>query len=220
MSRYLDRYIGIYRVKAHYDEDTKDFPRDHLGNIDPTFNDFYIDCKNKIEIRHSDRDILACYIPSLVRGKRILRAMISNENIEVDKLPDSIEKIANYCQKHQICQGIDITDGEVYIYFKADKMDFMAKLVGARTSGANIKPFSTRNLPKEPYKIPAPALSDYKAAISDLEGLQISALNNAFIKLHPEAKNKALKCKESAHKLGLWDDYIKFLQNERAKLNL
>lgn len=220
MSRYLDRYIGKYRVKAHYDEDTKDFPRDHLGNIDPSFDDFYIDCKNNIEIRHSDRDVLACYIPSLSRGKRILKAIISEENIKVDKLPDSIEKIANRVKKLQNYPVIDITDGEVYIYFKADKLDFMAKLVGARTFGANIRPLSTRNLPKELYKIPAPALSQYKSAVAGLDGLQISAINRAFTELHPEIKSRHLKCKESVHKNNLWSEYIEFLTAERNNLGI
>ena len=34
MYRYLEKFIGTYRVMAEYDLQTNDFPRDEEGNID------------------------------------------------------------------------------------------------------------------------------------------------------------------------------------------
>ena len=40
MDNYLRRYVGTYRVKADYDLDTNDYPRDIDGNLDDSFGDF------------------------------------------------------------------------------------------------------------------------------------------------------------------------------------
>ena len=45
MSDFLKKYVNTYRVKAHYDKETNDFPRSYDGNIDDTFDDYYIPCQ-------------------------------------------------------------------------------------------------------------------------------------------------------------------------------
>ena len=47
MAGYLRKYVGKYRVKSDYDLETNDFPRLENGNLDPSFDDLYIDCANK-----------------------------------------------------------------------------------------------------------------------------------------------------------------------------
>ena len=42
MYRYLEKFIGTYRVMAEYDLQTNDFPRDEEGNIDKSFEDLYM----------------------------------------------------------------------------------------------------------------------------------------------------------------------------------
>lgn len=39
------KYKGKYRLKANLDILTNDFPRNKDGNIDPTYDDIYIKCK-------------------------------------------------------------------------------------------------------------------------------------------------------------------------------
>ena len=70
MARYLQRkYVGTYRVKAEYDLVTKDFPRLEDGTLDPDFDDLYIDCAHKIQIKHSGGNILSCYIPNKTKRR-------------------------------------------------------------------------------------------------------------------------------------------------------
>lgn len=215
MSKYLERYIGTYRVKAHYDLDTKDYPRDMVGNIDPSFDDYYIDCYNNIEIRHSDRDVLACYIPNVNRGKNILRCIYGNY---VGKTtPPKVEKICDELLKYNILTDITITDGEVYFCFKATMIEYIAKLVRAKTSGAGIRPLSTKNLPRTPYVIPDKDMRLYKKAIDGKDPLVVGRIGQQWAKNHPEykaaMKKNGLNIKQYAHKMGDWEAFCEFVAN-------
>lgn len=129
MSRYLiNKFKGKYRVKSKYDLNTNDFPRDIEGNFE--CQNIYIPCKGNDEIWHWGGKKLFALINSKGRGLNILR--------KIDSLG-----------KNDIILDTEITDVEVLIYFHVKDMDFMADFLGARTSGANISPFSVKNLPKK-----------------------------------------------------------------------
>ena len=244
---YLKKYIGTYRVKADYDLNTNDFPRLIDGILDPTFDDLYIDCKNNIKIRHGVGNVLSCYIPSKGKGINILR-QIYQDNISnnLPKEKDSYcEKLCEELVNKNILVSAEILDGEAYFEFKADMIDYIAKLVGAKTSGASISPFSSKNLPKEPYKIPEKDLKLYKEAIKGfpvktvvingkertmVDGLLINRLTSGFdeviIKSKPkkfdinkDRKTKCLKGKEYVHSLGesIWKEYCEFLKDNGTK---
>lgn len=212
MSKYLDRYIGTYRVKAHYDYYTKDYPRDDLGNIDPSFDDFYIDCQRGVEIRHSDRDVLACYIPNVNYGKNILRTIYEDK---VGKRVVDIKKVSEELLKYNILKDITITDGEVYFMFRADIIDYIAKLVKARTHGASIRPLSVKNLPRTPYTIPDEDIKLYKQSIKGIEDLKVGHKVRQYAAAHPEYKasmrKEGLTIKQYAHKIGKWREFCEFI---------
>lgn len=246
MSAYLRKYVGIYRVKADYDWDTGDYPRLENGNLDPSFDDLYIFCKNDIKIRHGVGNILSCYIPSKGRGLNILR------EIYQDKISKTLPKEkSSYCEKlcgklieEEILVSIEVLDGEVYFEFKATMIDYIAKLVGASSYGASIQPFSPKNLPKTPYKIPDKDLKLYNESIKDfptratviqgkervtVDGLLISRITKEFdeviiasqpkkFDINKDRKSKGLKGKNYIHSLGndMWQCYCKFLK-EYAK---
>ena len=73
MAGYLMKYKGKYRVKAHIDHSTNDFPRDIYGNIDT--DDLYIQCAYGNQIYHYGHSTLVAYIPSVGRGHNILKAL-------------------------------------------------------------------------------------------------------------------------------------------------
>lgn len=73
MANYLMRYKGIYRLKAHIDQNTNDFPRDWNGLIDS--DDVYIKCALGCQIYHYGHGVLVAYIPSIGRGHNILKAL-------------------------------------------------------------------------------------------------------------------------------------------------
>lgn len=243
MAGYLRKYKGTYRVKADYDLENKDYPRDYLGNIEESFDDFYIDCRNNIKIRHGTGKILSCFIPSKTRTTNILR------KIYVDKINEELpieqdkyfNNLCNTLVKNNILISAEILDYEGYFEFHSNMIDYIAGLVGAKTGGANISPLSVKNLPKSKYNIPEEDLKQYQAVIKLLptktviikgqareivDGLTIKSLNYNFdevikckmgknFNIETDKKIKGLKGKEYIHSIGLWNEYIEFIKKEK-----
>ena len=109
-------------------------------------------------------------------------------------------------------------------YVNSDKI---IPLLKPRTNGANISPFSSKNLPRNnEYRLPDEALNNYKEIIQNVPQnklLSINVIQNSFIKTlaskkHPLSELKAdmrlkgLRGKEYIHSIGKWDKYIKYLK--------
>lgn len=209
MAGYLRKYVGIYEVRADYDEDTNDFPRQIDGTLDPSFDDYYISCQNDIKIRHATGSILSCYIPSLIRGQNILKQI-----------------------KEQGCQVIecDILDSEVYFTFPASDIEVVAECCKARTKGRNIQPLSPKTLPKRKAKdvIPDDELKRYKLAFNKLDGekpfekaQKLRAINKDFeSKLKKdwkvEARSLKLDFRGYIWHIGKWDEYLSTIKENVA----
>lgn len=244
MAAYLRKYVGTYRVKADYDLETNDFPRLENGSLDPTFDDLYIECKNNIKIRHGVSNVLSCHIPSKSRGMNVLR-QIYEDKVSKKLLKEKDKYLETLCAElveKEILVSAEVLDFEVYFEFKAAEIDYIAKLVGAKTNGKSISPFSEKNLPKTPYKIPDKDMKLYKAATKNLptktvvmqgksremiDGLLVKKLNKDFdeiiIKSKPEdfdinkdRKLKGLKGKDYIHLIGMWEQYCKFLEEYKC----
>lgn len=250
MARYLQRkYVGVYRVKAEYDIDTKDFPRTEDGALDPDFDDLYIDCANNIKIKHGVGNVLSCYIPTKARGMNILKKIYQekvSQTFPEEKTSDEKRYLENMCRElveKEVLVSAEVLDFEVYFEFKTDIMDYIAKLVGAKTNGSKISPFSSKNLPREPYKIPEKDIKLYKEALKDFpkvtrdmgkgpievpDGLLIKQINGQFdeviaasgIDVSKDRRAKGLKPKEYYHSLGneTWQRYCEFLKEEGGKV--
>lgn len=217
MSHYLMKYKGTYRVLPELDIDTNDFPRNSTGDIEDSCG-LYITCKNNVKIYDYGKDgkymHLCAYIPSLTRGRNVRKKMNS-----------SGIKYSNY----------DETDSEVTFLFPSTEIDKVAELLGARTGGANISPFSKRNLPKAKVDIPTDKLDRYKEIISRLgkgETLVIKNINSSFLnnilakKLREKGKRKMFDWRSDQRRLGLsqnikgyiyakgmFDEYLDVLSN-------
>ena len=193
-------------MKTPYDLTTKMFPR----KLDGTYEDMdiYISCQHDMKIFYYGRNTLQAYIPSLIRGHNIIKAI--NENFGQDKIFD-----------------IEETDAEVLFKFKTKDANDVIPLLKPKTSGANISPFSSKNLPKnKDYKIPDEDLVKYKSIVSKIPKeriLNITHMTNRFLKTLVTKRNtwenikadmsmKGLKGKEYIHSIGKWEDYIKYLQ--------
>lgn len=102
-----------------------------------------------------------------------------------------------------------------------------------KTSGADISPFSTRNLPRnKDYKIPDEDSLRYKDISSKIPKeriLELTHITNAYLKSLVNNKNtwenikadmalRGLKAKEYIHSIGKWDEYIWYL-SERTGIN-
>ncbi len=217
MDNYLTtHYKGKYRVKAHYDLSTNDFVRDADGELDESFGDFYLSGRAGIEIKHCVGSELACYIPKLQLGNNILKSYY-NKMIG-ERKDKSIEIIVTELMENRYINGCDILSTEIFFTFDAKHLDDLAPIVKLKTSGATISPFSVRNLPRKPYTIPKRDMDKYKKARGELTGLQISRLQDAFIRercdkdFKSKMKKEMLKANQYIHKIGLWDDYCEWIK--------
>ena len=204
MGYLISHFKGKYRILCPYNQYNQ-FSRDLKGNFEEI--DCYIKCANKVTISYYGKGILETYIPSLGRGRNIVRA------IEQDGLSDRIT------EKFE-------TDAEVIIRFPAKEMESLEKYFKPLTSGAGISPFSTKNLPKTDYILDQDKLEQYKRVIANLDAetpIEVAHLTNRFIKSLATKRNpwekikadmqmKGLRGKEYIDEIGRWNDYIKFLE--------
>ena len=221
MANYMMRYKGKYRVLCELDMDTNDFPRNSDGKIDDDVG-LYIPCKYNGKIYAYGREgkymQLCAYIPSRTRGRNIKKQM--------DK-----DKVSYH--------HYDETDEEVSFLFPSTEIDIVAKLVGAKVSGANISPFSTRNLSKnKDIKIPEEDMGKYKNIVKTINKnnmYQIRIVTNNFLnnvlqrKERKKDKNfdwkadsKRMKLsrqlKEYIYMKGYWNNFISYFQKNIKEL--
>ena len=125
MSYLTSKYKGIYRILPDLDQQTNSFPIDCDGSRDEDM--VYIACNNDNKIMYWGNGILIGYVSTLMRGRNIKREM-KKQKIEFFDYDESSE--------------------EVMFKFKAKDMEHVAEIMKAKTYGASIAPFSSKNLPK------------------------------------------------------------------------
>lgn len=244
---YLMNYKGKYRIKAPYDLNTNDFSKKLNGNYEDI--DIYISCSNGIKVFYAGKGLLYIYIPSLKRGHNILKQLyyenINPENVRAirktilrnnkkvvkityniidKKLYESELKTSKFI--YDICE----LDSEATFKIHKKNSDKIIPLLKPKTSGADISPFSPKNLPKIEYHIPKDELREYEDIIASLKEdgklLALSKLTQNYIKLLNKKRlyrgvdmktymrKKMLKGKEFIHSEGHWNDYLKYLRKE------
>lgn len=119
-------------------------------------------------------------------------------------------------------------DSEIEFRFNAMNIDLITEFLKPQIAGADISPFSTRNLPKEKYAIPAEDMNAYKhiTSIIPVENkLLISHYTNDFlnnilskdklyktVSIKTDMRKKMLNGKEYIHSMGYWNKYLKYLE--------
>lgn len=193
-------------MRAPINPDTNDFNRKLNGIYEDI--DVYIDCQHGNKVFYYGNSILEAYIPSLQRGHNIIKTLQQIDPLIITHLQEG--------------------DSEVIFRFKSSNSDKVIPLLKPRTSGANISPFSSKNLPKSSYTIPEKDLNIYKHIVAKIpreDILTITHNTNNFIKSLATKKNsmenikadmklKGLKGKEYIHSIGQWDNYINYLRKE------
>lgn len=210
IASYLMRYKGVYRLKTPIDLKTNTFPREYTGEF--AENDVFIDCINNIKIFHYGKQILQAYIPSITRGRNIVKAI-------------------KQAFQQQIIFDIEETDSEVLFKFNSKYMDDIAEFVKPKTSASHRSPFSTKNIEKIKYQIPDDDLLKYKKIISNIDQskiIKISHVTKLFLQsicnkkytyedLKKDISMKRLGNKEYIHSIGKWEQYIVYLEKELCK---
>lgn len=124
--------------------------------------------------------------------------------------------------------GIEETDSEILFKFKYVNSDKVIPLLKPRTSGSQISPFSSKNLPKSNFKIPDDKLIQYKEIVSKIPPeklLTLSRMTHSYLQTLVTKKNtweniksdmrlKCVKGKEYIYMIDKWDEYLKYLENE------
>lgn len=223
------KYKGTYRLKANIDQSTNDYPRDINGILET--DDVYIKCTQGCQIYHYGRGILVAYIPSIGRGHNILKAL-GKELCNIDE-KTSYEELYSALLSEGTIRDILENDEEIEFKFHNKHIELICKYLKPQLSGANISPFSTKNLPKSDYTIPVDDLSEYLEIIKGVpkdEILFISHVTKRFItdilpksqgyrskNIKADMKLKKLKGKEYIHSTGMWKKYIEYLKKELNK---
>lgn len=219
MSHYLMKYKGRYRVLPVLDEVYHDLPRDTQGNISHEEVELYISCQNGNKITEygknsSNRMVLRAYIPSIGRGRNVRKAL------DAQNIP-----YTNYME----------SDEEVEFRFEAKYIDAIAELLKAKTMGADISPFSTKNLPRADVEIPTEEIERYKSVTAEVQKedlLIIHRFTTSFLTDILEKKYKKLEgkdfdlstdmkkkmmarmAKEYIYSMNMFDEYLKYMQKK------
>ena len=234
MAYLTDKFLGRYRLKADIDLSTNDFPREaDTDRLEQ--NDIYIACQKGNKVYHFGRSVLVCYVPSIGRGRNILKKIRENQGMILDNYFEGSEKqrLFNYDKfyndllAYDIVFDIEETDEEVLWKFKYKNESLIIPYMQPLISGASISPFSTKNLPIKKYVIPEEDLLEYKeiTSKSNKDILFIAQITRSFISdyipsnyrkykninMNKLMKKKCLKGKEFIHNLGLWSDFIKYI---------
>lgn len=216
MAHYLMKYKGIYRVLPVLDLEYHDLPRDPIsGDVSQEDVELYIACQNGSKIieygkESNGRVILLAYIPSKGRGRNIKKAMDEQGISYTDYLE---------------------TDEEAEFKFKPKDIEQIATLLKAKTSGANISPFSVKNLPRADVEIPTEEIERYKTVTAQVQKedlLIIHRFTTSFLssvlakKLKGNNKKFSINVemrkmqmgrmpKEFIYTKGYWDEYLVYL---------
>ena len=216
MAHYLMKYKGQYRILPMLDLEYHDLPRDPVsGDVSQEDVELYITCQNGNKIieygkEPNGRVVLLAYIPSKGRGRNIKKAM-DERNIPY----------TDYFE----------TDEEAEFKFKPKDIEPIAELMKAKVSGANISPFSVKNLPKANVEIPTEEIERYKAITSQVQKedlLIIHRITTSFLssvlakKLKGNNKRYSINVemrrmmmgrmpKEFIYVKGYWDEYLDYL---------
>ena len=127
---------------------------------------------------------------------------------------------------------IEETDSEILFKFKYVNSDKIIPLLKPRTSGSQISPFSSKNLPKSNFKIPDDKLTQYKQIVSKIPPeklLTLSRMTYSYLQTLVTKKNtweniksdirlKCVKGKEYICMIGKWEEYLRYLENEIKKM--
>lgn len=251
MNYYLSKYLGKYRLKAEIDKSTNDFCRDINGNLDNPY-DIWIQCKNDIRIYHYGKDILEVYIPHIIKGKNIIKTIyrnfINKSNTETvikeKQLGDKIVKVENVIIINLDLFNKEIRNNDFITYYsesseevifriKDKKIVMIIDLLEPITSGANISPFSPKNLPKNKFNYTQAQIKEYEEIIEQIpkeDKLVISKINNNFLKdflvkkqrldltsIKKEMKLEGYKLKDYIYYKGYEKEYLNYLKKEIKK---
>ena len=217
MSMYLwTKCKGKYRVLPEFDLITGDIPRDHNGDVDKDYDDWYLsNAGASLKIKHAYHDQLSCYLNSVRKGHNTIHDLY-NLLYQQDNQVFHYDMVTKLQQDGYILE-YDETSVEAIFTFKIKYLDQFNSIFNLRTRGAGTHPLNRRNYKKVPYQIPQKDLSriqDINLKIEKIGGnLQVARLiRQAFT---PFVKNrttqyKNMDTKAYIHMSGHWQEFVEY----------
>ena len=215
MSYLTQHFKGKYRIVPELSPESHDVPREEDGTVDKSYDDLYIKCQFGNKIYYYGRGTFVAYIPSIIRGKNILKKMD--------------ETNTPYSDPH-------IYDSEVEFKFKTADMKTVANLLKASSFGADITPYSLKNFPKADVTIPTDKMDEYKKIIADIQKEDLLTFSRFTQSLSDVLAKKlgrrnkpfdyksdmkklmmARQTKEYIYTKNMWDEYLKYLEEQIKK---
>lgn len=231
MNIYLwEKFKNQYRVLPELDLETKDIPRDYNGNIEPSFDDFYIPCKGGIKIKHATQNNLTCYVPKKQKFNRLLLEIYEYEYKTLHNYAEH-DRILSELKEREIISEGEYLDTEGYFVFKTKKLPEWEHILKPKTQGSGIHPYSIRNIPVSNIQLDAELLQQYREIVHIDQYTPATAEWTIFMqKVRMVNKQFALdhdlnlKQLQRQHQIrdakvifqleGLWNEYIAFLQTK------
>ena len=75
MSYLTQHFKGKYRIVPELSPESHDVPREEDGTVDKSYDDLYIKCQFGNKIYYYGRGTFVAYIPSIGRGKNIIKKL-------------------------------------------------------------------------------------------------------------------------------------------------
>ena len=79
MSYLTQHFKGKYRIVPELSPESHDVPREEDGTVDKSYDDLYIKCQFGNKIYYYGRGTFVAYIPSIIRGKNILKKLMGKK---------------------------------------------------------------------------------------------------------------------------------------------
>lgn len=211
---YLTQHFkGKYRIVRNFHQKVMMCQEKKMEPLIKAMMTYILNVNSGNKIYYYGRGTFVAYIPSIIRGKNILK------KLDETNIP--------YSDPH-------IYDSEVEFKFKTADMDAVANLLKASSFGADITPYSLKNFPKADVSIPTDKMDEYKKIIADIQKedlLTFSRFTQSFLsdvlakklgrrnklfdyKSDMKKLMMARQTKEYIYTKNMWDEYLKYLEEK------
>ena len=189
------------------------------------YNDIYIKCANGIKITHAGGNVLKVYIPSITRGHNIIKNIFYSLGESDEVIYEDICKALS-----GFLLDIDETDLEVIFKVKDKNLKKIISFLKPSISGASIRPFSSKNLPRKKVLLSTAQIHEYKQITDEIpqkDKLLISKINSDFLtqnvckklrinifQAKSEMKRECIRVTDYFFLKGMWKEYLQYLKKE------